>query len=585
MTGSNLKIIFLTLLITGAVSSFGDELEVTSVVNSTRISINDRLVLTVSISGSDANKAGEPQFEPMPDFSISETGTSTQMNIINFKTSVVITYTYVFIPKKTGTFDVGAVSVKLGRNTSRAPATKVEVVSGSIPQTKISPESQQTKSPGDENIFINVFTDNQEPYTGEQITYTFELYNRLSLSDTEYGPPATTGFWTVELQQIPKSIKDVDGKQYYYHVIKTALFPTTSGELIIGPATLTYTTQAGFFSTGPTQTLTTDSINIKAKPLPEQGKPKNFNGAVGKFTISSSANNSTVQAGNVITVVVSVTGVGNLDLITSVTEPDFSEFKTYSPKVAEKISNSGFIVGGTKTWEYIIIPKAQGKVVLQPFTLSYFNPEDKTYNISSTKPLEFNITPGEAIASTEKGMDNQRKSIANIAAYIRYIKPNKSILKSTNRHVYSSVYFYLLYALPLGFFITSYVVKKRQDTIERNTGLKRKLYAWKNAQKRLNEASKMLKNDDAKTFCGKLHESITNYIGDMLNIDTGSLTATGLEKIVTDKGVAPDLAERMRKTMEMCDFIKFASARTGLQVQENILKDTSDIILKLKELL
>jgi len=583
MTG---KIVLCTICIIalniGAGTVSGDDIELTSVVNSTEISINDRIVLTVTVSGPDANKAGEPELEPMPEFTISRVGTSTEINIINFKTSFTKKFTYVLIPEKVGIFDVGAASVKLGREKITAPATKVKVISGVTSQSQTVPDTQPVQPTQNDNIFVNAFVDKKEIYAGEQVTYTFELYNRLTLSDSEYEPPSTTGFWSVELPQIPKSIKTAGNKQYYYNVIKTALFPTTTGELTIGPASLSYNS---FFSLGQTQTLRSDPITIKAKPLPEKGKPQNFSGAVGSFSISSSVDNTTVKVGDVVTIHVSVTGQGNLDLVTSITEPDLSAFKTYDPKVTKKTSNSGFIVGGVKTWEYVIIPKQQGNIKVEPFTLSYFDSHDNMYHTTSTQPVELDVLPGDTVASYAADTGDMQKSITKIASDIHYIKPDKTILKNTAKHLYSSIYFYLLYAFPLAVFVISVAVKKRQDAIEQNTGLKRKLNAWKNAQKKLDEASKMLKNNDVKGFCGRLHETITCYIGDMLNIDTGTLTSTNLEEIVKNNGIQPELAKHFRKTLEMCDFVRFASVGTDREVQENLLKDTHNIISKLKNTL
>ena len=300
---------------------------------------------------------------------------------------------------------------------------------------------------------------------------------------------------------------------------------------------------------------------------------------------SSLIDNTTVKVGDVVTVHVSVTGQGNLDLVTSITEPDLSIFKTYDPKITQKISNSGFIVGGAKTWEYVIIPRQQGNVTVEPFSISYFNPQDNLYHTASTQPIELIVSHGDALALYETDSDDSRKSIKEIASDIHYIKPNKTILKNTTKQMYLSIYFYLLYILPLAVFITSVAVKKRQDTIERNTGLKRKLNAWKNAQNRLDEASKMLKDGDIKGFCGRLHEGVTCYAGDMLNIDTGTLTSTNLEEIVKNNGISPELAERFRKTLEMCDFVRFASVGTEQEVQNNLFKDTCDIIYRLRDVL
>ena len=583
MIGNRIKILLIGFFLISIQTAWGEDVEVTSIVNSTKIGINDQLVLTVTISGADANKADEPQFS-MTDFIISRTGSSTQMNIINFKTSVTKTFTYVLTPKKIGSFDVGAVSVPVNGKVYKAPATRVEVVKDStVPQVRSNGKTNEANR--NEDIYVTGITDKNEVYIGEQITYTFELYNRLSLSDTRYEPPATTGFWLVDLQEIPRSIKVSNERQYYYNVVKTALFPTTSGELTIGSATLIYTTQAGFFSTGPTRTITTEPIPIKVKQLPADGKPSDFGGAVGRFIISSTIDNTTVKAGNVITIHVSVTGEGNLDLVTSLGEPDFSDFKTYDPKVTEKISNSGFVVGGTKTWEYIIIPREPGKITLKPFRISYFDPSDESYHTASTQPFELTITPGDITLSSQTGTDGQRSAITNIASDIRYIKSDKTKLTNVQRRVYTSEYFYLLYILPFGLLIASIVFKKRQDTIERNTGLKRKLRAWKKAGKQLAEAEKILEEGDKKILCGTLHNTMTNYIGDMLNIDTGGLTASGLEKVLKENGVRSDFAERIRKTLEMCDFVRFASAENDAQIHKTMLKDTHEILTELRKIL
>ena len=592
MTGKNLLRIFcIIFLLAGVQNVYGNDIELTSVVNSQKISLNDKLVLTVTVSGSGLGRIGDPELAPMPDFRISRPSTSSNFEFDKGKTSFSKTYIYVLFPKKTGVFDIGEVSIKSGRKKITARATKVEVIRGSAPQaqtapkTKAAPGTQPSQIKGNTNIFINTFVDRKESYVGEQITFTFELYHRIGISGTEYEPPSTTGFWLVDLPQIPKATKNVKGNTYYYNVIKTALFPTTSGELTIGSASLDFTRQSGFFSFGETYTLKSNSIIIKAKPLPEKGKPGNFGGAVGNFSISSSVDNTSVKAGDVVTIRVSVTGQGNLDLITTVTEPDLSAFKTYDPKVSEKISNSGFVIGGAKTWEYVIIPRKQGDVTIEPFALSYFNPEDESYHTVSTKSIELKVVPGDAVAFDKIGDSGGHDSITRIASDIRYIKPDKSFLESTRKHLYSSMYFYLLYILPLAGFITSIIIKRKQDEIERNTGLKRKLKALKHAHKRLDEASKMLKEGDIKSFCGKLHESITYYIADMLNIDTGTLTSADMEKIMIDKGINSILTERIRKTMEMCDFVRFASIETGLEAHENILKDTRDIISKLRDIL
>ncbi|MCE5251813.1 BatD family protein [bacterium] len=557
---------------------YGADIRISSVVSPTKVSVNDRLQLTVTVEGSDARKTGTPVFKSMPDFSIAGPSVMDSFSWVNGVTSYTKTYTYSLIPKKTGTFEVGAVAVSDGSNNYSAPATRVEVVGTRVEET---PVPEQT----DENIFIRTEVDKTQPYVGEQVTLTFELYNRLTLwGDTEYEPPATTGFWAVELPKIPPATKVAGNRMFQYNAIKTALFPTTSGELTIGPASLSYST-GGFFSSQRSQVLKSKPITLRVKPLPEQGKPDTFTGAVGNYEISISADKTTVKANDVVTVTVTVAGRGNLDLVSAITPPDLSSFKSYDPKVSNSISNSGFIIGGGKTWEYILMPKFQGNISIEPFSLSFFDPEDHSYHTVSTQAIALKVTPGNPEAAGAVSGGDQRNSIDNIARDIRYIKPDKVILNNTRKQLYTNMVFYCIYFLPFTFFVAALVLKKRRDTIERNTGLKRRLKSWKKAQKKLEEASHKMNKGETAAYYGALSESITDYIGDCLNIDTGSLTTAALNEILRKNAVDPDMAEHIGKTLELCDFFRFSSSGSGHEMQQKLLEDTRTILARLREVI
>jgi len=591
MVRSALLYIFFLNCFTGG--AFCAEIEVKSEVNPTKASIDDFIRIKVSISGPDARQAEMPVLDRIPDFTVlSEISTGSSTVINNFQISVTKSYTFTVKPRKIGTFSVGAVSVKAGKQTFRAPATKVEIVAGTVPKTQPStPPSQRRidSSPGRRNgsddAFIKVYVDNQEPYVGEQITLTFEFYYNLAiLSDTEYSPSSTTGFWSIDLPKIRPTTKVLGNRIFNVNTIKTALSPTTSGNLTIGEATVRYRS-GGFFSPTRSRTIFSEPITVQVKPFPKKGKPADFSGAVGDFSISASADKKSASVGDVITVKIAVAGKGNLDLVTSLNAPNFSAFKTYDPKVSETISNSGFVVGGAKTWEYVISPRYQGDITLDSFSLSYFNPEDESYHTISTEPIDLNILPGDVSAFSGTTRDISRKAIENIANDIHFIKPDKTILKSTRRQVYSNIAFYLVYLLPFSAFTTAFAVKRRRDAFERNTGLKRRLNAWKNAQKRLDKAKRLLDKEKIRDFCGKLSETAIEYIGDRLNLDTSTLTTTGVENILKENGISPQLAERVRKTLELCDFVRFSPDVTGHKIRENLLNDTRDIIAELKEVL
>jgi len=590
MTGRTGKtaLLFLAFWVSAHIS-FCAEIEVKSVVTPTKVSIGDYVQIKVTITGPDAGKAEDPVLQPMPDFTmLGRPSYSYRANMVNLQVSVSKTYTYMVKPKKTGTFVIGAVTVRAGGRKFSAPGTRIEVVAGKVPGTGNSSPSPRDTAPrrsrsGDGGIFIKSYVDNDEPYVGQQITHTFELYYQLTLlTDTEYMPPSTTGFWSVELPQVQPMTKIVNGRIYNHKAIKTALFPTTSGELTIGEAALTYS-YGGFFSPVRTRTLKTEPITIRVKPLPEEGRPDDFKGAVGKFSIAATCDKEKVEVGDVVTVKVTVSGVGNLDLITELSTPDFSDFKTYDPRVAETLSNSGFTVGGGKTWDFVLSPRNQGRTTIGSFSLSYFDPEDEAYHTVSTEPLSLLVTPGGGSMSADSSPEVSRKGIETIASDIRYIKPDRETLETSDRRVYGSLAYYLLYVLPTCIFMVAFAVKKRRDAIERDTGLKRRLNAWKQTQRRLAEAEELLDKGEKRDFFGKLSEAAVEYIGDSLNLDTASLTTEALEQILLEKGIPGELTKRVRKNLELCDFFRFSSNDSGAEARGDMLEDTRAMITELRE--
>ncbi len=556
---------------------------ITAQVSAERITLNDRVELTITISGPDARKAGAPQLRAMPGFAVVGTQTSTEYQFINGKSSTLVAYIYTLSPRSVGVHEVGAATVVVDGRSFSAEPRKVEVTAvAGQPQAQAG-GGTATGGSGDADLFIRTSVDTNQPYVGEQVTLTFELFNRLPIwGDTEYDPPSTTGFWAVDLPKITPSTQNANSRTYKHNAVKTALFPTTSGTLTIGPAKLTYTT-GGFFSAPQTRTLATKPITVRVKSLPDAGKPVDFSGAVGQYKISASADKEIAKVGDVVTVKVTVSGEGNLDMLTSLSAPDLSAFKTYDPKVENKALNSGFTLGGEKIWEYVLVPKFSGTTTIKPFTVTFFNPKTGTYQSASTGPIDLKVTPGEASAADVKTSGDERNAVETIASDIRFIKPDHLMLENVDRQLATNPLFYFSYIIPLGLFAAAVVLKRRRDAIERDTGLRRKLSAWKNAQRLFDLAGEDLSRNETAAFCGHVSEALVRFIGDRLTLDTGSLTSGAIEDSLRRRGVDPDLAEKIRKTLELADFVRFSSSAAGREVQDRLLADARAIVQTLKD--
>ena len=272
-------------------------------------------------------------------------------------------------------------------------------------------------------------------------------------------------------------------------------------------------------------------------------------------------------------------------MVTSVQAPNFSSFRTYDPKVATKLLNSGFTVGGAKIWDFVLMPKFAGTVTLQPFSLSFFNPRTGKYSTVATDPVTLRVAQGEQNPSSAGTGGVNHNQVEAIASDIIFIKPDKQILVNADSNLYKNPLFALFYLVPLAIFAGAFFLKRKRDAIEQNSGLKRGINAWKCAQSHFDRATQADKHDEIVLFCGCLSEAVIGFIGDRLNIDTGVLTAVSLEERLRNSGVSGELAARVRKVLELCDFARFSPSAVEHGFRDRLRDEARGILTQLREVI
>jgi hypothetical protein len=231
------------------------------------------------------------------------------------------------------------------------------------------------------------------------------------------------------------------------------------------------------------------------------------------------------------------------------------------------------------------MPKLPGTLALAPFSLSFFNPKSGKYQTVSAAPVTLRITPGDPSLAVGGKAESETNTVKAVARDINFIKPDKHVLASVNRQLYRNPFFYFFYLLPIGIFAAAVIIKRRHDTIEQDRGLKRKINAWRHAQKRIEQASKAEGAGNPAEFCGHLSESVVQFIGDRLNLDAGALTAGDFEEQLQRAGVAPDFAARVRRTLELCDFARFSSTGSDHGLRQKLLADTREMLTTLRDII
>ncbi|NNM16078.1 MAG: protein BatD, partial [Bacteroidia bacterium] len=484
------KVTYLLLVLLSC-SLFSNAQNFTASVNTANVSTTNNFQLNFTLNASGKN------FTP-PDFSAfhirSGPSQSSQTSIVNGKYSKALIISYVLQPKKQGNFQIGSASIVSGEKTLLSKPITINV-SKSAAQT-------------DKNLFVRAIVNKTNVYQGEDLVVTFRLYHKINVSRIlDMRAPALSGFWSEQIElnrQSQVGTEVYKGVKYNtYDIMKMVLFPQRNGNLEIDPF------EAEFLANIPvnnqrrndpfniflrnTQEVQlsskTSAIRINVKPLPANA-PKTFNGAVGRFSFDVNCSPLQIETNDAVNLNLKIKGKGNLTLIESPKVNLPSNLESYEPKVSNRVSKTAGGVSGTKSFEYIIIPRVPGKHIIDPITFTYFDLTKKSYVTLNSRPYTIDVS-GEADAISQSGGVN-KADVELLNDDIRFIKTGNILLTKANTQFIASPVFYLLMALPILFFGLVLGFKKKVDEYFADSTVNRSRKANKIAHKRLVAARKSL---------------------------------------------------------------------------------------------
>jgi hypothetical protein len=380
-------------------------------VDRTAVGVGEALRLTITVYGCD--RVSEPDLSGIEGFRVVGTSSSRNINVVNMKMSRSLTLEYTLQALERGDYVLGPFAVKSGDEIYETEPIRVAVTEGrtASPPSRGRPAGQS----GDEDpLMLSASVDKRRAYVGEQVTYTLKFAYR-GVDQTQYVPPEHTGFWSEDMGRVGPSIETIDGRQYYTSSHYTAFFPISSGKFTIGEASIRYVvrdldpfsifSRDRFGHFGSREGIAkSEPIQVEAIPLPSEGKPSDFTGAVGRFTFSAVPSAREVKVGESLTLMLKVRGRGNLKSIGDIPMPEIRDFRVFAPKARESTSIEELRVGGEKIFDLVLVPQVAGTHVLDGFSFSYFDPGAERYVTLSADPVEIKVLPGDdTVAGTATG--------------------------------------------------------------------------------------------------------------------------------------------------------------------------------------
>jgi len=320
--------------------------------------------------------------------------------------------------------------------------------------------------------------------------------------------------------------------------------------------------------------ITSTPVTVHVKPLPQAGKPEDFNGAVGDFGITASLDKNKLSTDDAATLKVTISGHGNITLLDA-PKVDFpSDFDSYDPKITDKINNSNPF-GGSRTFTYIVMPKASGHFTIPPVKFSYFDPSADKYKTIETSLFALDITPGKNQKST--GID-----YAVAGNQLQPIRTGPLAWNKTGALWFGTWWYWLLLALPLVALVILFLFKKRRDTLQSDQTLLKHKRANRVALKRLSQANQFLQQNKSKSFYEEVSQAVWGYLCDKFNIPFAELSKQKAREKLLEKQVDGNTSDKLFGLLDHCEMALYAGSEGHEQMKETY-QDAISVITDLEQ--
>ncbi|MEG1748396.1 MAG: BatD family protein [Tannerellaceae bacterium] len=560
-----------------------------------------RLSFTVNAEGKDLRVPELPDFEVLFGPSTSSS-MSTQIVNSQVTTETALTFTYTLMPKKEGTFNVAPATIKVkGSNySSNALVIKVLPADKSGGNASANVGGGSASSPiGSDALFVKMIVSNRNVYEQEGFLVTFKLYSQNDCGLNNIKFPEFEGFLAQEIelpQQKQWSMENLNGRNYRTVVIKqTILYPQRSGRITIESgkfdATVRIRTQRQVRSIfddafdmyqDVSKVLTTAPATIDVKPLPS-GKPASFSGAVGNFTMASSISSNNVKSNDAVTIKVKITGNGNVKLIKNPSVVFPNDFEVYDPKVETDIKTTTAGVSGSKTIEYMAIPRFAGDFEIPAIAFSYFDTKTGAYKTLNTEAYKLHVEKGEAGEGNAPIVSNfgSKESVKYLGKDIRYLKMNRVTFVSKSDIFFGSFMYYMCYLVPGLLFLAFFFIYRKQVKENSDLAFVRTKKANKMAVKRLKNAGRLLKEGKKEEFYDEVLRALWGYLSDKLSIEQSNLTKDNVEIELAKYGVDETLLNEFMDILNTCEFARYAPTQAS-DAMDKLYELTVDAIGKME---
>jgi BatD DUF11 like domain len=549
----------------------------------TTMTLGESTTLTLTFDG--GPPATTPVVPDIPNLDISSPpNRSSEYSFVNGVTSTIEKYSYTVTPIQPGDYTIPALRAQIGPQI---------VVSQPVKLTVLKQTVTTGADNGDAQAFLRLVVPKQKVFVGEVIQAELELCLRedvVDIRNASLTPISANGFTMGKSVQGQPTGTRIGNANYRIIPIHQVFTAAKVGSLTLGPANCSLDLLLGpvnFFGQ-PTRSqhvaLTTDPIAIQSLPLPVNGQPPGFNGAVGSYSLAVSASPTNIAVGDPITVTVQISGHGAVDSLTLPDQPGWQKFKLYPPTSDYQTSDQQLDLSGTKTFKLTAVPQSMDIAELPPFSFSFFDPELNNYRTLTQPAIPLILRPSAASLPPPSLTDNSTATDNPQARQdIMPIKPWLGTLSTPHTPLVTQPWFLAAQSLPVLVFFGLLVYRRQEDRLAANPRLRRHLKVEQTIRIGLKELRGFADANQPEDFFVTMFRLLQERLGERLDLPASAITEAIVEERLIPLGAPEQLLAELRELFQICNQVRYAP-QTSAEELVSLIPRVETVLHGLKDL-
>lgn len=586
MTGGGLRavrpfapVLMLALLLCGV--AVGHSASVTATLDRETAYLGEHAKLTLTFQ--DADPGGPPALPAVQGLLITHLGQSSSFKIEGGRTSRTVIYTYNVAARQTGEFTIPAFGVRVGQSTLTTQPLRLRVERPVPPSADAQRQAQQL-------AFLQLVLPNTEMYVGESVMLELLLYVRAgvqNVSDLQVGDFVPEGFTVGKQAQGSNRQSSVAGVSFTVIPLRYPLTALRAGEWTIGPVSAAVTAHvpaarnrdpfdiAGFFNRSHPQrvALATAETRVRVLPLPTADRPANFTGAVGQFSLETSAGPTNVAVGDPVTLRVTLRGEGLMDQLSL---PDFGgwqDFKVYPPTSRVDAPEATLGLRGSKSFEVIVAPQAIEISEVPPLSFSFFDPRAREYRSLTAPPIPLTVRPAGASPPPSVALAGVRRDRgATESSDIVPLKQRLGRVRPLSEPWVWQAWFPVLPALPVAAWLAALGWRKRVEALARNPRRRRRREVDQWLREALPGLRQHAADGQSDEFFSLAFRMLQERLGERLDLPASAITEAVVDGPLAERGLAEPQRAALHELFQRCNEARYAPVRDRQELSDLVPK-------------